>query len=117
MTKWSQKIEMISVRRDLGIFSSIIQLNFNMSSTQAILIDNMVVSRTAHGGRVSTPIGLFKKLYRVDVDALPVVTLGDRRLDNLLILKFMTGKEIQFEELLTDKPRTLRYPSCLASLL
>ena len=84
----------------------------------SVVIDNVVVSTTNGGGRISTPIGLFMKRYSaVNVEALPIVTRGDRRLDNLLILKVMEGDEIQFEELLTDRPRNLLYPHCLLSLI
>ena len=67
----------------------------------SVVIDNVVVSTTHSGGRVSTPIHLFKKLHSaVNVEALPVVTLGSRRLDNLLIQQFMEGEEVQFDDLL-----------------
>jgi len=80
--------------------------------TTAIRIDNQIVHLLSTGGVAITPIQLFKRQQRCSDDfvaSLPVVSLGSRRIDSLLMQKIMNGNEIQFHELLTEKPRTLLY--------
>ena len=65
-------------------------------------IDNQIMEILSLSGRKSSPIKLFESQNRVtlNLDILPYVFAGSRRLDSLLIQRIMNG---------TEDIRTLNY--------
>jgi hypothetical protein len=64
-----------------------------------IRIDNQIVEMIGTASRVSS-IKLFERQHQVilNLDVLPYVTTGNRRLDSLLIQRIMNGNE-KYEDL------------------
>jgi hypothetical protein len=64
-----------------------------------IRIDNQIVEMIGTASRVSS-IKLFERQHQVilNLDVLPYVTTGTRRLDSLLIQRIMNGNE-KYEDL------------------
>ena len=63
-------------------------------SAKIIRIDNQIIEMINNGSRVS-PIKLFERQHQVilNLESLPYVFTGTRRLDSLLIQRIMDGIE------------------------
>ena len=61
--------------------------------TRIFRIDNQIIERIGLGGSRISPIKLFERQHRLilNLDRLPCVTTGSRRLDSLLIQRIMDG--------------------------
>ena len=61
--------------------------------TRIFRIDNQIIERIGLGGSRISPIKLFERLHHLilNLDRLPCVTTGSRRLDSLLIQRIMDG--------------------------
>ena len=61
--------------------------------TRIFRIDNQIIERIGLGGCRIGPIKLFERQHRIilNLDRLPYVTTGSRRLDSLLIQRIMDG--------------------------
>jgi hypothetical protein len=66
---------------------------------QIFRIDNQIVEMVGTASRIS-PIKLFERQHQVilNLDVMPYVTTGTRRLDSLLIQRIMNGTE-KYEDL------------------
>jgi hypothetical protein len=72
-------------------------------------MDSVIYRRHDHAIFV-TPVRLYRRLYRRhNIEDIPVVTLGHRLLDNLLIQKVFAG-DIRVADLFTPLPQTLDFP-------
>jgi hypothetical protein len=61
--------------------------------TRIFRIDNQIIERIGLGGSKISSIKLFERQHRLrlNLDRLPYVTTGSRRLDSLLIQRIMDG--------------------------
>jgi len=61
--------------------------------TRIFRIDNQIIQRIGLGGSRISSIKLFERQHRLrlNLDRLPYVTTGSRRLDSLLIQRIMDG--------------------------
>ena len=66
-----------------------------MTTPSIFRIDNQIMEILSLSGRKSSPIKLFESQnkVRLNLDILPYVFTGSRRLDSLLIQRIMNGTE------------------------
>lgn len=77
--------------------------------TTIFRIDNVIIERIGLGGCKTSPIKLFERQHRLrlNLDRLPYVTAGSRRLDSLLIQQIMEGGIGIWDELNIIYPNNL----------
>ena len=77
--------------------------------TRIFRIDNQIIERIGLGGCRIGPITLFERQHRLilNLDRLPYIATGSRRLDSLLIQRIMDGGIGIWDELNITYPTTL----------